>query len=289
MHQINVYLVNAFTEQGKGGNPAGVVLQADGLKDEQKLAIAREVGFSETAFVSSASDADFAVSFFTPTAEVDFCGHATMAAFHVMFEQGVLTQGRYQQNTKAGRLGVTIEADGHIVMSQNLPLYLKRFDYAEISALIGLDKSILASTQLPLEVISTGLADIIVPVPEGYLDKLKVNDMALSNFSRQHNVIGLHAFELCDEGEVFTARCRNFAPLFGIPEESATGSASGALACYLTQYVYPCQSNHFTFEQGSAMGRTSRITASVESDEQGISKVFVGGYAQIIGQTRPVA
>ncbi|WP_046006551.1 PhzF family phenazine biosynthesis protein [Pseudoalteromonas rubra] len=76
MHQINVHLVNAFTERGKGGNPAGVVLNADGLTDEQKQAIAREVGFSETAFVSSASDADFAVSFFTPTAEVDFCGHA---------------------------------------------------------------------------------------------------------------------------------------------------------------------------------------------------------------------
>ncbi|TMP38388.1 PhzF family phenazine biosynthesis protein [Pseudoalteromonas rubra] len=284
MHQLKVYLVNAFTEQGTGGNPAGVVLQADGLTDEQKLAIAQSVGFSETAFVSAASDADFAVSFFTPTAEVDFCGHATVAAFSVMFEQGLITQGHYEQSTKAGRLGVTIEADGHIVMAQNLPQYIKRFDYAEISVLIGLDTSILASTQLPIEAISTGLADMIVPVPKGYLDKLKVNDTALSDFSRQHNVIGLHAFELSAQGEAFTARCRNFAPLFGIPEESATGSASGALACYLTQYVFPCQSNHFTFEQGREMGCPSRITASVESDKQKISKVFVGGYAQIAGK-----
>ncbi|AZZ96430.1 PhzF family phenazine biosynthesis protein [Pseudoalteromonas sp. R3] len=284
MHQLNAYLVNTFTEQGAGGNPAGVVLQADGLTDEQKLAIAQSVGFSETAFVSAASDADFTVTFFTPAAEVDFCGHATVAAFSVMLEQGLITQGHYVQSTKAGQLGVTIEPDGHIVMEQNLPQYLKRFDYAEISALIGLDTSLLASTQLPIEAISTGLADIIVPVPSGHLDKIKVNDKALSNFSRQHNVIGLHAFELCDEDETFTARCRNFAPLFSIPEESATGSASGALACYLTQYVYPFQSNHFTFEQGRVMGYPSRITASVESDEQGISKVFVGGKAQITGK-----
>ncbi|WP_249332046.1 PhzF family phenazine biosynthesis protein [Pseudoalteromonas rubra] len=283
MHQLNVYLVNAFTEQGAGGNPAGVVLQADGLTDEQKLAIAQSVGFSETAFVSAASDADFTVTFFTPAAEVDFCGHATVAAFSVMLEQGLITQGHYEQSTKAGQLGVTIEPDGHIVMAQNLPQNLKRFDYTEISALIGLDTSVLASTQLPNEAISTGLADIIVPVPKGYLDQIKVNDKALSDFSRQHNVIGLHAFELCYEGEAFTARCRNFAPLFAIPEESATGSACGALACYLTQYVYPAQSNHFTFEQGRVMGCPSRITASVESDEQGISKVFVGGYAKVLG------
>lgn len=284
MHQLNVYLVNAFTEQGAGGNPAGVVLQADGLTDEQKLAIAQSVGFSETAFVSAARDADFTVTFFTPAAEVDFCGHATVAAFSVMLEQGLITQGHYVQSTKAGQLGVTIASDGHIVMAQNLPQYLKRFDYAEISALIGLDTSILASTQLPIEAISTGLADIIVPVPSGHLDKIKVNNKALSDFSRQHNVIGLHAFELCNESKVFTARCRNFAPLFAIPEESATGSACGALACYLTQYVYPSQSNHFTFEQGRVMGYPSRITASVESDEQGISKVFVGGKAQITGK-----
>ncbi|MCO7188893.1 MULTISPECIES: PhzF family phenazine biosynthesis protein [unclassified Pseudoalteromonas] len=283
MHQLNVYLVNAFTEQGAGGNPAGVVLQADGLTDEQKLAIAQSVGFSETAFVSAASDADFTVTFFTPATEVDFCGHATVAAFSVMLEQGLITQGHYVQSTKAGQLGVTIEPDGHIVMAQNLPQYLKRFDYAEISALIGLDTSILASTQLPIEAISTGLADIIVPVPSGHLDKLKVNDKALSNFSRQHNVIGLHAFELCDEGETFTARCRNFAPLFAIPEESATGSACGALACYLTKYVYPSQSNHFTFEQGRVMGCPSRITASVESNGLRVSKVLVGGKAQITG------
>ncbi|KAF7781494.1 trans-2,3-dihydro-3-hydroxyanthranilate isomerase [Pseudoalteromonas rubra] len=284
MNHLTVYLVNAFTEQGKGGNPAGVVLKADGLTDSQKLAIARSVGFSETAFVSSDSEADFALSFFTPTDEVDFCGHATLAAFSVMFEQGLISDGDYTQNTKAGRLGVTVGANGRVVMAQNLPQYIKRFDYAPIAALLGLDVSVFSVTQLPVEVISTGLPDIIVPITVGYLDKIKVDQQALSDFSREHGVIGLHAFELSDASGIFTARCRNFAPLFGIPEESATGSASGALACYLNQYVYPARSNHFVFEQGRAMGCTSRITAELESDEQGVTRLLVGGMAQITGQ-----
>lgn len=284
MGHLTVYLVNAFTEQGKGGNPAGVVLQADGLSDAQRLAIAQSVGFSETAFVSSDSEADFALSFFTPTDEVDFCGHATLAAFSVMFEQGLITHGHYTQNTKAGRLGVTVGANGRIVMAQNLPQYIKRFDYATVAPLIGLDVSILRATQLPVEVISTGLPDIIVPVAAGHLDKIKVDQQALSDFSREHGVIGVHAFELSDASGVFTACCRNFAPLFGIPEESATGSASGALACYLNQYVYPAKSNRFVFEQGRAMGCASRITAELESDEQGVTRLLVGGMAQITGQ-----
>ena len=85
-----------------------------------------------------------------------------------------------------------------------------------------------------------------------------------------------------------TASCRNFAPLFGIPEESATGSASGALACYLTTHLrYKSldgkHSNSFIFEQGRAMDCASIITASVESNGEDIHKVKVGGFAQEIG------
>jgi len=280
---IDAYLVNSFTCDGSGGNPAGVVLQADHLTNQDKLKIAKHIGFSETAFVSKDDEADFNVSFFTVTEEVDFCGHATLAAFSTLYRQGVVSEGRYVQKTKAGLLSVAIEANGQITMNQKLPESITTFNCEVISELIGLDPSILDSTQLPIELVSTGLPDILVPVLNGYLDKIRVNERLLTEFSKTHNIVSLHAFELNEKGSELTANCRNFAPLFGIPEEAATGSASGALACYLTKHLGHRGTNHFTFEQGRVMGCTSRITASVKASEEGIDEVLVGGFAKESG------
>jgi len=270
-------LVNSFTKDGKGGNPAGVVFGADKLSDANKLKIAQTVGYSETAFVSSDDIVDHDVSFFTTTGEVDFCGHATLAAFSTMYQMGTLSAGSYKQRTKAGILPVTIEENGKVVMEQQLPKKLGCFSYQEISSVIGIEKKVLESTQLPIEVISTGLADVIIPVPNGYLDLIQPNDHLIANFCKKHNIVGLHVFELCDAESKLTASCRNFAPLFGISEESATGSSSGALACYLTEHL--SLSSDYIFEQGRAMNNASIITASVKSRDLTITNIQVGGFA----------
>lgn len=173
-------------------------------------------------------------------------------------------------------------------MEQALPKYLGNFAYDDLAGLLGLDEATLSETGLPIDVITTGLPDIIVAVPNSYLDKIVIDEAALIEFCQQHNVIGVHAFELCEEQSELTASCRNFAPLVGIPEESATGSASGALACYLSKHVFVQQENHFKFEQGRAMGCSSHISASVFSDEQGVYKVLVGGYANHLGTQQVV-
>jgi PhzF family phenazine biosynthesis protein len=283
---IEVVLVNSFTVEGKGGNPAGVVLNSGQLSDVQKLKIAQAVGYSETAFVSSDDEADYAVSFFTTTGEVDFCGHATLATFSMMYQKGMLTAGSYVQRTKAGLLAVTIELSGEVIMQQQLPQKLTRFTYQEISHVIGIESTILASTQLPIEVISTVLADVIIPVPTGYLDTIKPDDELIANFCEKQNVVGFHVFELCDPKSKLTASCRNFAPFFGISEESATGSACGALACYLSEHL--ALASEYVFEQGRAMNCASFITASVTSESGAITNVKVGGFAKII-DTRTVS
>ncbi|MDK2595017.1 PhzF family phenazine biosynthesis protein [Pseudoalteromonas obscura] len=279
MKQVEVYLVDAFTANGTGGNPAGVVLNAECLSEQEKQYIAKVVGYSETAFVSRDDEVDFQLSFFTPTEEVDFCGHATLSAFTVMCQRGVLSAGQYTQRTKAGLLGVMIDADGYVVMEQKLPIYLGRISYEEVSEFIGLESSVLASTQLPSEMVSTGLADILVAVPNGYLDKIKINEARLSEFCKKHQLIGAHVFELCGPNSEYTASCRNFAPLVGIPEESATGSSNGALACYLSKHLTNIDTSEFTFEQGRAMGCTSRVTASVTLCNEQVTQVKVGGLA----------
>lgn len=278
---IEVLLVNSFTANGKGGNPAGVVLNADKLSDAQKLNVAQAVGYSETAFVSNDDEVDFEVSFFTTTNEVDFCGHATLATFSIMHQMGILTANDYVQRTKAGILPVAINTDGQVIMNLQLPVKSGGFSYQEISTVIGIDSEVLASTKLPIEVISTGLADLIIPVPTGQLDLIKSNDLAITDFCQKHDIVGFHIFELCTSESPFTASCRNFAPLFGIPEESATGSASGALACYLAEHL--SLANDYIFEQGRSMNCASVITASVGFQGGKIASVQVGGVANKIG------
>lgn len=278
---IEVLLVNSFTANGKGGNPAGVVLNADKLSNAQKLKIAQAVGYSETAFVSNDDEVDFEVSFFTTTNEVDFCGHATLATFSIMYQMNLLTAGDYVQRTKAGILPVVIDSDGQVTMDLQLPETLGGFSYQDIAPVIGIDSAILASTNLPIEVVSTGLADLIIPVPTGQLDLINPNDVAITDFCKKHDIVGFHVFERCAPDSLFTASCRNFAPLFGIPEESATGSASGALACYLAEHL-PLD-NEYIFEQGRAMNCASVITVSVGFQDAKIASVKVGGVANQIG------
>ena len=282
MENIEVFLVNAFTKEGSGGNPAGVVLNADHLNDEDKLHIAQIIGYSETAFVSSDAEVDFEVSFFTTTSEVDFCGHATLATFSVLHQIGFITDGQYRQRTKAGILPVSVNALGEVTMEQALPTFGRSFSDSKVAGLIGIDENVLDSLDLPVQVVSTGLPDLIIQVPKGYLDKVNIDEAKLIEFSKDHELVGAHVFELSDGTEV-TASCRNFAPLFGISEESATGSAIGALACYLDKYLATEHSRSFVFEQGRAMGALSQIFASVESNEHGVQRVKVGGVANVMG------
>lgn len=281
MVDIDVALVSSFTVNGKGGNPAGVVFNSDLLSDAQKLKIAQAVGNSETAFVANDDEADFEVSFFTTTGEVDFCGHATLATFSTLFHKGIITPGTYTQRTKAGILSVSIESNGKVIMEQQLPQKLDSFSYQAIANIIGIEKSISESTKLPIEVISTGLPDVIIPVPNGYLDVIEPNDDLIADFCKKNDVVGFHVFEFCGREGNLTASCRNFAPLVGISEESATGSASGALACYLTEHL--TLGSDYVFEQGRAMNCTSIITATVKSDKSTVINVKVGGFASNIG------
>ncbi len=281
--QIRVYTVNAFTYLNEGGNPAGVVPDADGLSETQMQHIARQMGYPETAFVCTPepdSAANLRVRFFTPNAEVDFCGHATLATFSLLWQQQTLTAGEYIQDTGAGLLKVSITENGQVSMDQQRPEFLQSFSAETIAPLLNLPATEL-STGLPIQAVSTGLADILVPVPAGRLNRLIPNHRLLSEFCRQHNLIGLHVFELQPTDSALTATCRNFAPLFGIPEEAATGSSSGALACYLHTLHSP-QQTEYSFLQGCALGQSSEINSTLQAHQGHIIRVQVSGTAQLI-------
>ncbi|PHM40249.1 putative phenazine biosynthesis protein [Xenorhabdus mauleonii] len=279
-HDIKVHLVNSFTRNNSGGNPAGVVLNPPDLSVAQKIAIARQVGFSETAFVYAGEDTDFKVDFFTPESEVDFCGHATLAVFFTLASLDLLAPGDYKQKTKAGILSVAVSPHS-VVMGQALPIRRQGPAVEDIAAALGVHREVIEGTGFPIEVVSTGLPDILIPVQPGQLDTLRPDYEAIANLSREFDTIGFHVFELSRHASI-TAHCRNFAPLYGIDEESATGSASGALGCYLVSHVLPGET-HFLLEQGRAMGCSSLIQVTIDTQAQTISRVRVGGQASMIG------
>lgn len=276
-----VYTLNSFVKTEDGGNPAGVVLQADGLSDEEMLGIAQQVGFSETAFVQKSEKANYKVRFFTPTSEVELCGHATIATFTLLKNKRIIDSGIFRQETKAGILNIEVHND-KVYMNQNSPEYFNIIDKNEVAESLNITKYDLVS-DLPVQIVSTGLKDIMVPVKS--LDRLlaiKPDLKKIAVLSKKYNVIGFHIFSLETKFDS-TAHCRNFAPLYNINEESATGTSNGALACYLYNHgiINEEQSSELVFEQGYSMQKPSEILVRLKVDKNQISEVKVGGTAII--------
>lgn len=282
---MNVYTINAFVEAPGSGNPAGVVLCDMPIDELQMQQIAAQVGFSETAFVLDSVEADYRVRFFTPVEEVDFCGHATLGTFALLFEKGRIGAGSYTQQTRAGILPVTVDTSGRVIMDQAKPVFdqqIQREDplFARVAHSLGLEAHQLSPDFL--EVVSTGLRDLIVGVEsDEALAQIVPCFAEIAEISRELDITGYHVYTLHPHGN-WTAACRNFAPLVGIDEEAATGSSSGALAAYLVHHRLVdvegtcCE---MQFVQGREMNRASRIDAQIHIKNGEIDAVRVGGAA----------
>ena len=284
---VDLYTLDAFTDTPGGGNPAGVVLEADNLGNADMQKIAAKAGFSETAFVKSSETADVKTRFFTPNSEVNLCGHATIATFSLLAQMKIISAKSYIQETNAGLLPVEVSSDNSVFMRQNTPQFLGRVEKKEISDSLNLQESCIDGNY-PIQVVSTGLCDIMVPVRSlKQLMGIKPNFKKISDVCKEYGAAGCHVFSL-ETLHSSTAHCRNFAPLYGIPEESATGTSNGALACYLYKYgIAEGKSKlDMVFEQGYSMHRPSEISARLTVNGKEILKVEVGGKACNINKTK---
>ena len=277
---VEVYVASAFSKDGVGGNKAGVVLERPELTAAEKMAIAKELGYSETAFVCRSSAADFSLEYFTPTEEVPLCGHATIASFVVLRQLGRLDKDAYTIETKAGILRIRLE-NGLIFMEQNRPAYGEKLEPEELTDSMGMGAAV---QKMPVQIVSTGLRDILMPVcSKEQLAMLSPDFKQLTALSAEKQVVGVHAFSLVDDGEI-TAVCRNFAPLYGIDEESATGTSNCALACYL--FKYHEKKDQYVFEQGHNLGAISRIAVKLSHRQGEIEQVWVGGSGYLIEKSQ---
>ncbi len=276
---MKYYIVDAFTDKTFGGNPAGVVLLGqDAPFPGEKLMqqVAAELSHSETAFVQQNGPTTFTVRYFTPCSEVDLCGHATIATFGLLHTLGMVAADAVcELRTLAGSLEV--KAGQQVMMQMVKPqVIVPLIDVDYLHDMMAGSGSA-EWNDLPVEVISTGLPDIIMPVAtvEG-LNALKPDMEALTELSRELNVVGVHAFALSDDG--YTAHVRNFAPLYGVPEESATGTANAALNYYLYRRARVAYSQECRFKQGEVMGRPSVVVTTMRHD----GLVYVGGHSAIV-------
>lgn len=279
-----IYKVNAFAEMLGGGNPAGVLPNADGLSTEDMQKIAKRMNLSETAFVLTGGEGyDFEVRFFTPTEEVDLCGHATIATFSTLKTLGLIDKDKMTliQKTKAGLLAIELADDSSVLMRQANPINVKKdiplerlYEAMDINEnQVGINNIM----EFP-EIWSTGLADILLPVETiEVLKKLSPKMEALATISNELGVTGVHAYAIDETNQIW---CRNFAPACGINEESATGTSNGALGAYLHLNPYKNKKEFsFTAYQGDWMDKPSRI--NVYTKQRTVLEVWVGGKAMI--------
>lgn len=287
---MKLFIADAFTQNVFGGNPAGVVITGGDTvfpPEEIMLKTAAELRYSETAFIRQTGEREFTIRYFTPAAEVDLCGHATIASFQCLLDAGIVKDGEvYTAVTPAGNLKISISS-GFIMMEMAAAEFRNRIDsdeaLRELYGIMGIPYEAVNNEgrQLYPEIISTGLPDIIMPVSSRrQLAGLTPDFDALSTLSEKYGVTGVHAFTLDNAEPEITAHCRNFAPLYDIDEEAATGTASGALTYYLYTNGITGK-GRMTFLQGEAMGRPSQILTDIDNADNSVN-IRVGGSAAIL-------
>ncbi|HYD63047.1 MAG TPA: PhzF family phenazine biosynthesis protein [Noviherbaspirillum sp.] len=288
--EVQLQIVNAFVDDGQGGNPAGVVLDAERFSREQKQRIAALAGLSETAFISQSDCADFKLEFFTPNRQIAHCGHATIASFSYLRQIGRISGAQSSKETIDGRREIFL--DGEMAfMEQRAPRYTdigeasEGVDATMVLASLGLDRSDLMDGQVP-SVVNTGNNFLVIPLKsESSLAKIRPDFDTIESISEKLDLIGYYPFSLDTRVPGRQAGARMFAPRFGIPEESATGMAAGPLACILFDRIKIRTDGDILIEQGHLMSPPSPsiIHARLSLSNGRIDKLAAGGKARLAG------
>jgi PhzF family phenazine biosynthesis protein len=281
--EIEIQIINAFTDGESGGNPAGVVLDADKLSVSQKLKIAAKVGLSETAFVSSSKSADFKLDFFTPKLQIAHCGHATIATFSYLQQLGRIGKAATSKETIDGDRNIFIDGD-MAFMEQLAPSYKEVNHFMErLISSLGISVRDLLSNYKPF-IVNTGNSFLVVPLKDETAVLSAHPDFgAIQKISEKFDLIGYYIFSQQTKIPERDAGTRMFAPRYGINEESATGMAAGPLACYLydkmgiNKEVYLIEQGHFIKPPSPSV-----ITVKLNFEDGKVTGLFAGGKAKVM-------
>lgn len=277
MRDIRVYHVDAFTTEKFGGNAAGVVLDGDLLTEDEMHNIAKELNLPESVFLLPAHDkeADYRVKYFTPTEEVNFCGHATVGLTWLLATELGLAKEKtgVVLETKIGNVPVVWhEENGKIIdveMTQVTPKTRDfMIDLEELSDMLGVSSDRI-DPSYPIKLANTGNWHLLVPMKHPQdIDQAAPNLAALGKMNKEQNITTTHlyTFHTTKEVDLYT---RDFAPGIGIPEDPVTGAANGALAgyLYLEGIISQQETTLLHIAQGDATGRPGILRITVIPNE----------------------
>ena len=289
--------VDAFTSRPFEGNPAGVVPDARGLREDAMQTLARELNLSETAFIlpSNRKDADLRIRWFTPTEEVPLCGHATIASFHALAEEGLAgmkTNGQhyFRLETKSGVLAVKVEKNFRgIGVEFDLPVprfrVVRRLGTSFLESLDLRTADLLRSMPIVIH------GNFYIPVKGlAVLRRMQPCFPALTAACKRRKVQGVCVFTFETVETSSSVHSRFFAPSVGIDEDPVTGSANGPLGVYLATIAQPAGTKipcrelpdgrtEFIGEQGDEIGRRGRVRIRIQRTNGHVSRVTIGGEA----------
>jgi trans-2,3-dihydro-3-hydroxyanthranilate isomerase len=269
-------VADVFTDRPLAGNQLAVFTDAREIPEDSLQPLAKEIGFSETVFVyPAAGDGHVRVRIFTPAAEMPFAGHPVLGTAFVLGGPLQLTEIRLE--TGAGTVPVTLEREGPRIvfgrMSQPIP-HVEPFPAeAELLAALRVGRS-----ELPVELYDLGIRHVYVALPtEEAVVQVEPDYTALARIA---GFVGANCFA----GGGSRWKTRMFAPADGVPEDPATGSAAGPLACHLARHGWISFGEEIEISQGTEIGRPSTLYARVDGSAERLDRVEVGGSAVVVAR-----
>jgi trans-2,3-dihydro-3-hydroxyanthranilate isomerase len=278
--------VDVFTDRIFGGNPLAVFLDGAGLSGEEMQAIAREMNLSETTFIEPSTRDDCAakVRIFTPARELPFAGHPTIGTAYVLATHGLVPAGAQMFALEEGIGPVAVESEGEPerpgflwMRHRDAEFGNEIGDRALAAAILGLNESDLWPGA-PVVIGTTGMPFLYVPLRDREaVDRAVLKPFALERLPEALDTGAVFLF--APEPAAGRAYSRMFSPRSGVPEDPATGSASGPLGAYLVKHGLAPRGDEVEIisEQGVKMGRPSRIHIRVRATEAGPTDIRVGG------------
>jgi PhzF family phenazine biosynthesis protein len=294
---LRIFQVDAFTATRFTGNPATVVLDADGQSDATLLAVAREFSHAEVAFVFAANgpDHDVRLRFFNSRKEAPFVGHATVAAHAVLIALGRRSAGVYRQLSGTGIIEVTARVEQPGAAPETLIEF--RQTVPELDTPLPFKTTLrvaealrLPATQLhevmPARVARRGSTRLLVPIADPrQLDALAPNVDTLVSLGSELGTDGFFVFALNKNSDEWSTESRMFCPALGIPEDPVSGNAHAMLAAYLWDLgQFGKNSTTFVGRQGRQMKRPGQVNVRIEVDQAKLVAAHIGGTAVIVSE-----
>jgi PhzF family phenazine biosynthesis protein len=294
---LRIFQVDSFTATRFTGNPAVVVLDADGQSDATLLAVAREFSHAEVAFVLAANgpDHDVRLRFFNARKEAPFVGHSTVAAHAVLLALGRRGAGAYRQHSGTGIIEVTARVEQGVPAPETLIEF--RQTVPELDTPLPFKTTLrvaealrLPATQLhevmPARIARKGSTRLLVPIADPrQLDTIAPNTETLLSLGSELGTEGFFVFALNRSSDEWSTESRMFCPALGIPEDPVSGNAHAMLAAYLWDLgQFGKNSTTFIGRQGRQMNRPGQVSVKLEVDQGRLVAAHIGGTAVIVSE-----